>query len=253
MSILLVASNTFRQVVRQRLFLNVVVFGVGMLLLSMVLGEITFGYVDRVVRSVGLSGVTVALDLMALLISVTLIHQEIDKKTLFVVLTRPLERWQYVAGRFLGLLAALTLVLLGFSVVYALTLLAARGSPELRDVWALAAALPEAAVLAGFGLVLSSFSTPTLASGLGLGFWIVAATTDDLARLTQKADGLTRLLAQVLYWVLPSFARFDFRTAAVHALEVDPVDYLMTWGYGAIYALALVALAGAILDRREMV
>ena len=87
--IIAVAQNTFRQTLRERLFLNIIIFGVFMILLAMVLANITFGYPDRVVRSIGLSGISIAANLVALLVGVSLIHQEIDRKTLFVVLTRP--------------------------------------------------------------------------------------------------------------------------------------------------------------------
>src|SRR5438067_1870881 len=118
--IFIVAANTFRQTLRQRLFYNIFIFGVGMVLLSLVVGNITYGYQHRVVRSIGLSGVALALDLIAILVGVTLIHQEIDRKTLFVVLVRPIGRAQYVWGRYLGLVAALSLTLVGLTAVYAL-------------------------------------------------------------------------------------------------------------------------------------
>ena len=251
--VFIVALNTFRQTLRQKLFLNVGIFGVGMLLLSMVMGNITFGYADRVVRSIGLSGVSIALSLMALLVSVSLIHQEIDKKTLFVVLTRPIKRWQYLLGRYAGLLMALVLALIGFVFVFVGTLIAVRGTPTPADFIALAATLPEAAIVAGFGIILSSFSTPTLSAGLGLGFWIASTTTDDLLRLTQKADAGTQSIAKAVYYVLPNLERFNFRNFAVYQEPINPVDFASCVLYGAAYAVALVAIASAILGRREMV
>lgn len=251
--IVAVASNTFRQCVRQRLFYNVVIFGVGMILLSMAIGNITFGFPDRVVRSIGLSGVTISLDLIALLLGVTLIHQEVDKKTLFVVLTRPVRRWQYVTGRYLGLILTLTLTLIGFSVVFILALLAARGAPSGPDFVALMAVLPEMSVLAGIGITLSAFSTPTLSAGIGLGIWIAAATTDDLVRLSVTADEATKLLAKVTYYALPSLARFNFRDTAIYKLPIDTVDVMGSMAYGIIYSCLLVAVSSAILSRREMI
>ena len=252
-AIYLIAANTFRQTVRQRLFYNIAIFGVGMLLLSMVLGQITFGYPDRVVRSIGLSGVNIALDLIALFISVGLIHQEIDKKTLFVVLTRPVHRWQYVLGRYLGLVLALALTLTGLSLFFFATLMLSLGSPLFGDVVALAAALPEAAILAGIGTILSAFSTPTLSAGLGLGVWLASSATDDLLRLTEKSDQLTRAVAQGAYYLLPSLHRLNFRDFAVYQTPLGAAEVLSAMFYGVCYSAALVALASAILSRREMV
>ena len=250
--ILLVATNTLRQTIRQRLYFNIIVFGLGMVLLSMVVGQITFGYPDRVVRSLGFTGVTLALDLMALLVSVGLIYEEIDKKTLFVLLTRPMERWQYVVGRYLGLLLALSLAMVGFAVVFFGTLSMAGGTPSGADLMALGAVLPEAAIIGAFGLVLSAFSTPTLSAGIGLGFWMAAATTDDLMNLTAKSEAPVRLLAQGVYYALPSLARFDFRELAVYGGAVSGADVAATLAYGGLYAAGLVILASVIMSRREM-
>jgi Cu-processing system permease protein len=250
--ILLIAANTLRQTIRQRLYFNIAVFGVGMVLLAMVVGQITFGYPDRVVRSLGLTGVTIAVDLLALLTSVSLIHEEIDRKTLFVVLTRPLSRWQYVVGRYLGLLVAVTLAMTGFGAVFFLVLMAVGGTPTAIDLWALAAAIPEAAILGAFGMVLSAFSTPTLSAGIGLGFWLAAATTDDLMNLTAKSEAPARLVATAAYYALPSLARFNFRELAVYGGAVSLPDVLGTLGYAGLYMAGLVALASVILSRREM-
>ncbi|MCC7380261.1 MAG: ABC transporter permease [Deltaproteobacteria bacterium] len=251
-AIVAIAGNTVRQVVRQRLFYNVVLFGVGLVLFSMVVGSLTFGYSQRVVRSIGLSGVVLALDLMAVLAGVTLVHQEIERKTLFVVLTRPVDRWQYVFGRFLGLLLALVTSWVGLVAVFLLTLLGARGTPTGADLAALAAGVPEAAVLAGVGLVISTFSTPTVGTGMALGLWVVASTTDDLLRLT-KDDVLLRPIAHVIYYLLPCLDHFDFRELAVYQLPVVPGELLWAYGYGSMYVVVLVALGGMILSRREMV
>ncbi len=251
--ILLVASNTLRQTIRQRLFFNIAVFGVGMLALSVVVSFLSYGYPFRVVRSLGLSGVSLALNLMALLLSVSLVYQEIDRKTLFVLLTRPLTRSQYVVGRFVGLMYALVLVSLGFSTVYFMVLIGAGGTPSVQDAVALIACLPEAAILAAFGLLLSCFSTPTLSAGIGLGFWVASATTDDLVGLTTSGDAFTKALAKGVYYVLPSMSRFDFREAAVYADALSFGDVAFVMLYGGLYAAGLVMLAGVVLTRREMV
>lgn len=249
----LVAANTLRETLRKRLYLNIAVFGVGMVLFAMVVGNVTFGYTDRVVRSIGLSGVTIAVDLMALLVGVGLVHREIEAKTLFAVLTRPIRRWQYILGRFLGLMLAVFTALIGFSLVFGLVLFAVDGEPSTKDVIAIAASLPEAAVLGALGLVLSSFSTPTVSAGVGLGVWIAGAVVDDFIRLTESASGGLRFLAQVAYHALPALERFNFREAAVYALPVSASEVFGAFVYGFAYVGFLLSLASLILVRREMV
>ena len=250
-AMLLIATNTVRQTIRQRLFYNLVFFGIGMVLLAMTVGNITFGYADRVVRSIGLSGVSITVDLMALLVGVSLIHEEIDRKTLFVVLARPLSRSQYVLGRYLGLLAATFIMLVGLSIVFAIVLTLVRGSLTTLDVVALALAFPEAAILGGIGVVLSCFTTPSLGAGMGLGVWIISTATDDLVRLTQGI-GIGHDILVAVSWILPSLARLNFREAVVYQQQIAMFDVAAAATYGFVYAGALAALSAIVLSRREM-
>jgi Cu-processing system permease protein len=253
-AIWVIALNAFRQTMRQRLFYNVAVFGIGMMLLSMVVGNLTFGYPDRVVRSIGLSGVSIALNLVGLLVGVGLIHQEIDKKTLFVVLTRPVRTWQYVLGRYLGLVLTLFVAAAGLSVVFLLTLVSSSGTPAAQDFLALIATIPEAAILGGLGIVLSSFSTPTLSAGIGIGMWIACSALDDFVRLAEKAQAQsTATIARVVSYILPNLSRFNFREVAIYQSAPPFNEFFFALAYGGLYALALVALASAILSRREMI
>ena len=251
--ILAVAHNTFRQTVRERLFFNIFIFGAFMLLLGMVVANITFGHGDRVVRSIGLTGITLALDLIGLLIGVSLIHQEIDKKTLFVVLTRPIRRWEYTVGRYLGLLLSLATALAGLVVMYIPTLMFVGGDPSAADVLAFGSSWLEAGIIAGFGVMLSAFSTPTLSAGMGIGMWIAAATTDDLVRLTANAGGPPHTMAKVVNYILPSLSRLNFRDAVIYSQSIDLTAYAWAMLYGGVYCVLLVAIASIILSRREMV
>ncbi len=250
--IYLIAINSFRQTLRERLFYNVILFGVGLLMLALVVSDLTFGFPDRVVRSIGHSAIVLAMDLMALLLGVTAVYQEIDRKSLFVLLTRPLSRAQYVSGKFIGLMGALALVLVGLVVIFVLVLTVVRGHVTGADILAFGAALVEASILAGVGLVLSAFTTPTLGAGMGLGAWIAMASTDNMVELTRDQPVLGEV-SKWISWILPSLARLDFREAAVHQFSISASGYGLALAYGATQALLLVGLAAFILERREMV
>ncbi|MBX2812344.1 MAG: ABC transporter permease [Myxococcales bacterium] len=252
-SITIIAANCIRETLRQRLFYNIVIFGVGMMIFAMVVSDITFGFPDRVVRSIGLSGVSIALNLMALLLGVSMVHREIERKTLFVVLTRPIERWQYVVGRYLGLVCALTAVSVGFGLMFILMLLYVMGTPNVQDIIALSANVVEACVIGAFALALSCFSTPSLSAGIGLGFWVACASADNLLNLSQNSETSTKVLVTILSWILPNFHQFNYREAAIYSDTIPWIEILSTFMYGGIYIIGFVALASAILSRREMV
>lgn len=247
-----IAINAVRQTIRQRLFYNVVLFGMALVLLAMVVSNITFGFPDRVVRSIGLSGVSIASCLMALLVGVSLVHQEIESKTLFVLLTRPVSRWQYVVGRFVGLVVTIAGMILALSLVFLVVLAMVGGTIGVRDLVALAMTVPEATVIGAVAIAISCFSTPTLGTGMAIGVWIIGASGDDLVRLTADQGGLNQLAKAVSY-LFPAMARFDFREVVVYQLDFAVSEPLWALLYGFTYATAVVALASVILSRREMV
>lgn len=247
------ASLTLRQVIRQRLFVNVAIFGLFMIVAAVVISNITFGVGARVVRSIGLSGVTVALDLMAILLAVGIVHADIDRKTLFVLFTRPLTRVEYIVGRFFGLSVALLAVLLGFGVILALSMNLSRTSFTGLDAVVLSMSYVEALILTAFGLVLSSFTTPTVGAGIGLGFWVAISSTDDLVGLASAGESIDPTLATALATILPNLSKLDFREFAVRQLEIAPTAPLLAAGYGLLWVLAFLAIASVVLSRREMV
>lgn len=247
----LIATNTYRQILRQKVFYNVLLFGLGMVMLSMLVGNITFGFPDRVVRSIGLSGICIALDLLALLTGVGLIHGEVDRKSIYVVLTRPVGRAQYVIGRFLGLLGTLVLIALGLFLVFALILSMVRGSLTVQDLMAVLGSLVEACVLGGVALIFSTFTTPTLGAGLGLGVWIIAASNDDLVGLSAQRPELA-MVTRAISFLFPNFARLNFRENAVYALETPIGDWALALTYGGIYCLIATLVASLVLYRREL-
>jgi hypothetical protein len=149
------------------------------------------------------------------------------------------------------LVASIALMLAGLSLVFIVVLLLAKGTPTRLDLLALATALPEAAVLGAVGVALSAFSTPTLGTGLGLGVWLIGASTDDFVKLTVD-QGVAHELAKLVSYAFPALARLNFREAAVYGLPVPLQDYGFAFAYGLLYCAALVGLASTILSRREM-
>ncbi len=247
----LIASHTFRQVIRQKAFLNVGLFGLGMVILAVVVASLTYGDPARVVRSIGLSGVVGATDLLAILLGASLIYRDIEDKTLYIIFARPVHRWQYLLGRHLGLFAASALVLVGFSLCLLVAMAIGGDSFSIRDVKALLAALGEVSFMAAVGLSISTVMAPSLGVGVGLSLWVAAASADDLQRLmSQQKDAVAPLL-ETFFSLLPQLVWFDLRSAAVHGFDIAMSQVAIAWLYGALYTIAFLGLGLWMLSRRE--
>lgn len=248
----LLASNTLSETIRQKLFSNLLVFGVLMVAFAQTVGNLTFGRADRVVRSIGLGGISLALDLLAVLIGVAIVHREIERRTALVVLTRPVSRGSFIAGRFGGLAIAVLLAALGFSVIYTLTLLGVRGSFGGADAAALTTSVFEAWTMGAFAVLLSCITTPSLGTGVALGFWIAAASIDDVVGLTKTEGGAFHEITKVIAYLIPSFGRLNFRDAAIYQETPSILQVLQAGAYAGCFIAAFLILATVALRRREL-
>ena len=104
----IVALNTFREAVRDRVLYNLVFFALAMIAASILVGQVSIGIEEMVIVSLGLSAISVIGLLMAVFIGVGLVSKEMDKRTLYAILAKPVRRWEFLLGKFGGLLLTLT-------------------------------------------------------------------------------------------------------------------------------------------------
>lgn len=250
---LTVAHETFRQTARDRTNATLIVLAIGALLASVVLAPLALGDAPRVVADVGL--VLVVLTCLAIVTTsaAQLLAREIDRKTLLHVLSTPVRRSEYVIGRACGLfgtgaLAATVLCAVHVALMAALT----------QTIWwalvgADLLALAEIAVLVAVVSVFSSFSTPGLTAVFTLAVFAIGHGSADLIAAVSRMTPAARLVARAFYIALPHLDMLNARTAAVHAEAVGIGLIGWGWAYALIYATALLLLAVALFERRELV
>src|SRR5208283_3951625 len=114
MIVLAIALNTFREAVRDKILYVLLVFGILMILVSRAIGWVSFGGENKIMTDIGLAAIWMFSGMVSIFIGTGLIYKEIDKRTIYTVLAKPAERWQFLAGKYLGLLltTAINLLLL---------------------------------------------------------------------------------------------------------------------------------------------
>jgi ABC-type transport system involved in multi-copper enzyme maturation permease subunit len=260
-AVLAIARSTFRQAVRDRLLYGIVFFAVAMLFFGLVLGELSLHEEQRVVVDVGLAGISLFTVLAATIAGVNLLYKELERKTLFTVLSKPIARWQFVAGKFAGLVVTILLALALMGLVLVLILLGKGMSVPAPLPPFLALVAVEAVVVTALAVFFSSFATPFMSGIFTFGLFLIGRNGDVLAELAAKSagDGTGTLLGWLvdlvpnLYLFYPSGRMFEEGYRSVHA-EFVPGDYV-AWAalYGLAYAGCLLLLAIVIFRRRDVV
>jgi ABC-type transport system involved in multi-copper enzyme maturation permease subunit len=234
-----IAGNTFREALRDRILYLFLGFSVVLLASSKLFGILTVGDQTKIIKDMGLAGIQFFVMLIAVMMSVLLVSREIDSKTVYYILAKPVRRWQFLLGKYFGLLAVvlvnlalMTVVLLAFVWLYG-------GGLDPRLILATALIGVEMAVLVAFAILFSVLTKPILGSIFTLAIFVVGHVSEDLWLLTRHLPGsIGRTLVSVMYYVVPNLERFNFKTEVVHGLVV-PAPAV---GWAVLYGVAFTAM-----------
>jgi ABC-type transport system involved in multi-copper enzyme maturation permease subunit len=261
----LVAVNVFRESVRDKVLYSLVVFAVLLISASFLLGQLTAGQDIKVIKDLGLAAISVFGLLIAVFIGIGLVWKEVDKRSIYSVLAKPIGRAEFVLGKYAGLVLTLgvNVVLMTASFYAVLAFLGwmqvpgtgggrlPAADPTLLQAVVLIGA--ELALVTAIALFFSTFSSPFLSAALTVALWVVGHFNDDLRNFEGIVDSPVAVwLTRALYYVLPNFSAFDIKAQVVHGEAISAADLALTMAYGAIYIALVLTAAVAVFTRRDL-
>jgi ABC-type transport system involved in multi-copper enzyme maturation permease subunit len=265
--IALVAWHVFKENVRDRVLYGIGAFAVLLVVVSLVVGQLSAGEDVKIVKDLGLATIEAAGILMTIFIGVGLVAREIDRRSIFSLLAKPLRRWEFVVGKYAGLL--LTILVNVAAMTAALYLVLAyvdwQALPVERRAWDAAACDPrllvavamiaaELALLTAVALFFSTFSSSALLSvAFTIGIFITGVFSADLRGFGDIMDVSPAVAHSVglVGWIVPAFSAFDVKADVVHGIAVPASYVIFTIGYAALYIAALLAASVTAFARRE--
>ncbi len=250
-----IAFNTFREAVRDRVLYNLIVFAMLLIGSSLIFGQISIGIEKIVLVNLSLTAISIFGIVIAIFIGIGLVSKEIDKKTLYTVLARPVRRWEFIVGKFFGLIGTLTVNAMLMSVGFFGALLYEQHHFERSDVHLLTALyfiLLQFVMITAVALLFSSFSTPLFSTIFSFALFAVGTFGDDLRGFAASSHGLTKVLVSVAAYLIPNLSSFNVISLVAHDQPVLP--HLIVWntGYAICYSALVVAGAIMIFERRNL-
>ena len=247
-----VARNTMREVVRERVVVVFALFAVALTGASQVLSPLALGEGRKVVTDFGLAGASLLATLLAVFLGSALLHKEMERRTIYAVMAKPIRRHEFLLGKFLGLWGTIGFLAAGMIGIVAIQLAVVHQAAGPHLVGPALLAIAELGIVTAFVVFFSSFTTP----GLTALFTVAAVAAGQLAEdlLYFGTHGGSRFLAlatEAVYWLLPHLSVFNARGLASHGLAVPPERLAFALAYGGLYMAALLIAAGAIFERRE--
>jgi Cu-processing system permease protein len=247
-----IAHNTFREAVRDRLITGVVGGGIALLIGTQIVAPLALGEGLRLTVDLGLSGIAILGLLVILLSGTSLVAKEIERRTIFNLLSRPITRPAYLVGKWAGLTGALwaTLALLGAALI---ALLAIRGSGSYGGAVAEALLLTglELSVITALAVMFSALSTPVLSALYTLGVWVIGQWSGDLREFATRFPPGARFAVEAVSHLVPNLPLFNMRTLAAEGHLASPLHLALAVGYAALYITCTLALASAAFESRD--
>jgi ABC-type transport system involved in multi-copper enzyme maturation permease subunit len=251
-----IAAVTFREALRQKLAVNLLVFTVAILAASITISSLTFGEQYRIIADIGLSAMEIFGTLIAVFLGAALVAGDVERRSLYMVIAKPVSRTHYLVGRYLGLVFTLVVNMAVMALVFGAVLaIYTRGLGFLRDTPFLAVLASMAvrfAVVSAVATFFSTFSTTTLAAIFSLSLVVAGHLSSDLVRYWSKQGAVAGAVGKLGYVLVPNLEALNLKEAMVYKDPVPAWFALTGVGYGLLYAVALVALAAAVFSRRDL-
>jgi ABC-type transport system involved in multi-copper enzyme maturation permease subunit len=246
------AVNTMREAVRSKLLYTLLFFALAMMLLGIALSTLSYVERERMVQDFGFASLRLFSVAIAVFVGVNLIHKEVERRTVYTILSKPLSRAEFLIGKYLGLIAIIWLqvaVMAAFFAVVSQLMGAPLGASHLA---ALALTAVELALIVALATLFSAFTTPLLASFFSCGLWLAGHLTRDLRDHGASSESaVVRELTAWLHRVLPDLESFNLSLEAAHQLPIAASDVWLPALYGAGYTLILLVVAASIFERRD--
>lgn len=253
-----IARNTFLEAARNRAFLGLGIAAMGLVVASLALANLAISdQKARVLTDFGLFAIALLLVVIAVTMGVILVFQEVDRKTFYVVLTKPIRRYEVLAGKLLGLYGVLAIALVGMSAAW-LVALRIQGVPLLPDMApALVLVWMQAAVLTSVALFFSAFATPLMSGVFTVGFYLIGSSLTVLQdHLSARkgalvTDPTARALARAAVFLLPDLSHFHVGKELVLGIPVGWDYVAAAGGYALGWVLLFFSLAVLVFERRD--
>jgi ABC-type transport system involved in multi-copper enzyme maturation permease subunit len=255
MKIIPIATNTFKECVRDKILYNLVIFGVLIIVSSLLLSSITIGDVKEIIINLGLSTLSIFGTLIAIFIGIQLVYKEIDKKTIYSLLAKPVARYEFILGKYFGLTLTLTVnVSVMLFGIYA-SILYLRHSLETADLqvlWAGILILVQLMMVIAIALFFSTFSTPAFSALFAFCLYVIGHFNSDIRQYGFSSSSLVaKVLTGILYYLLPNFEGFAVIPSTAHGQFLSSGVFFLSLLYGLTYSTGLVLLAILVFQRRN--
>ena len=253
MRIWAVTLNTFKETIRNRVMVNILIFAIGLMLLSLIVGEWSIYQQVKVIKDFGLSAMSIFGLLIAIFIGIRLMVQELEQRTIYVVASKPIHRWEIVLGKYFGLGITLAANVVIMSVTLLGVAFLKEGTIDFDLIPAIILIYVEILLIVGFAILFSSITSPTLSAVLTLVVFVSGHLSGFLWDYIQLyPEQRIKWLLKLIYYVVPNLEKLNLKMAVVENLKQPPHAFIYGCIYGFAYISLVLLVTAALFQRKDL-
>jgi ABC-type transport system involved in multi-copper enzyme maturation permease subunit len=253
MRILAVAQNTFREAVRDKVLYVLLFFSAIAILGSKALGWISIGQDIKIVKDLSLASVSVFGVLIAIFVGASLVYKEIDKRTIYTIICRPMHRYEFILGKYLGLALLLAVVTGAMGIVATAYILALGGAVNTTFYFAILLIYWQLLLITALAVLMSTLTSPILGAIIVFMTFVVGHATGIFLNLPAQFHGtVSEKLLKLAYYLLPNLSNFDLSSEAANSVAIAPGYVAWAILYGTVYTAMLLALASIAFEDKDV-
>ncbi len=250
--VIAIAGNTVREVVRDKVFYILVFFAVLLIAVSKALGWISMEQDVKVMKDFSIAAINLFVLLITIFLGTTLVYKEIDKRTIYTILSKDVGRWQFVLGKYFGLLAAASMCMAGMTAVFIVYLLVMGGGVEASLFLAVGGMLLELMLITSVSLLFSGLTSPVLSAFITFCFFLLGHSVEVLRKFVEEFEfqGLEPM-ANAIYYLFPNLENCNFKMYVGSGTLPEAAHVLWAAAYAAGYSAALIGITLVIYRRKD--
>jgi ABC-type transport system involved in multi-copper enzyme maturation permease subunit len=254
MKIYSIALNTIREAIRSRILYLLLIFALLMIASSRIVSLLTVGDELKIIKDIGLISISFFGVLMAVFIGIGLVSKEIEKRTIYNIISKPIQRYQFLLGKYFGLLLTLLINIGIMTILFLIVIYFKSGSWELSMLKAIMLFFFELIIIIAVAILFSTFTTPILSSVFTLAIYIMGQLTPNLLLLREKGSGIiARTTLLILYYLLPNLQNLNIKNEIVHNIAISNQFIFFAVAYSLTYATVVMLLAILLFQKKDFI
>ena len=248
----IIALNTFRENLRDKILYNLLLFSVLLFGVSVLLADLSIMEHRKIVTDMGLAAINLIGIIIAIFVGIGLVSKEIERRTVYTIIARPIRRNQFVLGKYVGLILTLLVNVLIMLLIYGIVLLAYKAPFHGALLQAIQLIFIELLLVTAIAMFFSTFTTATLSAIMTMSLYVIGHLSTDLKGLAEKSHSqLMKWIMTGIYYVCPNLEVLNIKGQAAMGVPATMSYQILASVYGLAYTAVLLAAACIIFQRRD--